>query len=84
MDAGRIVVASRTTDVAQLRVAARDDRVRADVHHAYREVGDAEDHPSSPKACGTASDAISIAPIADSRTTRTAPSSDAAVLASHT
>src|SRR5512133_1102278 len=39
---------------------------------------------SSPNACGTASEAIRSAPMVDSRTTRTAPSSDAAVLASHT
>src|SRR6476620_9309808 len=39
---------------------------------------------SSPKACGTASEAIRSAPMVDSRTTRTAPSSEAAVLASHT
>jgi hypothetical protein len=35
--------------------------------------------PSSPNARGTASEAISIAPIAESSTTRIAPSSEAAV-----
>src|SRR5919201_5022539 len=39
---------------------------------------------SSSKACGTASETMSSAPIAASSTTRTAPSSDAALLASHT
>src|SRR5919198_858755 len=39
---------------------------------------------SSSKACGTAIETMSSAPIAASSTTRTAPSSDAALLASHT
>src|SRR5262249_28227102 len=38
----------------------------------------------SPNACGTASEATTSAPIAASSTTRTAPSSEAARLASHT
>ena len=40
-------------------------------------------NPSSENASGTASETISIAPIALSRTTRIAPSSDAAVFPSH-
>src|SRR5919106_2867037 len=40
--------------------------------------------PSSPNARGTASERISRAPIANRRTTRTAPSSEAALLASQT
>jgi hypothetical protein len=32
-------------DVAQLRIAARDDRVGPEMQHPHRQVGDPEDHP---------------------------------------
>ena len=66
----------------EARVVAGDHGIGGEMKAADDQVGDAEDTPSSPKASGTASEAISIAPIAESNTTRTAPSSESAVLAS--